>query len=339
MHYVSVIIPCRNEIRFIDALLKTLNSQDWPIDKVEWIIVDGVSDDGTREHLLKSLGNYPALKVLDNLAKYVPQALNMAILQAKGDVIVRMDAHSGYPVDYISRLVRALDEHNADNTGGVWITQPGANTTEAMAIALATSHPLGIGNASYRLGADRPKEVDTVPYGCFRRDVFTRFGMFDEDMIRNQDDELNARIVKGGGKILLLPDVFIEYHARETVMKMSSMFYQYGLFKPLVNLKVGSPATLRQFAPPILVLGSLLVITLLILGLLSWKLFGIMLALYLFPVFLVAIIISTRKGLNLLGWLCICFPAIHFSYGWGYLKGFLKFALIKNHNTGVNDNR
>jgi glycosyltransferase involved in cell wall biosynthesis len=329
MHYVSVIIPCRNEIRFIDALLKTLNSQDWPIDKVEWIIVDGVSDDGTREHLLKSLGNYPALKVLDNPAKYVPQALNMAILQAKGDVIVRMDAHSGYPVDYISRLVRALDEHNADNTGGVWITQPGANTTEAMAIALATSHPLGIGNASYRLGADRPKEVDTVPYGCFRRDVFTRFGMFDEDMIRNQDDELNARIVKGGGKILLLPDVFIEYHARETVMKMSSMFYQYGLFKPLVNLKVGSPATLRQFAPPILVLGSLLVITLLILGLLSWKLFGIMLALYFVSCFSCSYYNFYSKGFEFVGLVMYLFSGHSFQLWLGLFERIFKICFNK----------
>jgi glycosyltransferase involved in cell wall biosynthesis len=283
------------------------------------------------------------LKIIKNPAKYVPQALNLAIAESKGDVIVRMDAHSGYPNDYISRLVRALDQYEADNTGGVWKTLPGGESKEAKAIALATSHPLGIGNADYRLGVHEPTEVDTVPYGCFRRDVFDRFGLFDEHMIRNQDDEMNARIVMGGGKIILLPDLLIEYHARESISKMATMFYQYGLFKPLVNLKVGKPATLRQFAPPTLVVVAILGLTAFLIGFIPSTLMLVFMAFYLIPIVFVSANISAKNGWSLFIWLCLCFPIIHFSYGWGYLRGIGRFVFLGKHRTpgtrSVRDNR
>ncbi len=343
MHFVSIIIPCRNEIRFIDILIETLLNQDWPKDHIEWIVVDGASNDGTWERLEQLTHSNSTLKIIKNPAKYVPQALNLAIAESKGDVIVRMDAHSGYPNDYISRLVDALDQYKADNTGGVWKTLPGGVSNEAKAIALATSHPLGIGNADYRLGVNEPTEVDTVPYGCFRRDVFDRFGLFDEHMIRNQDDEMNARIVMGGGKIILLPDLFIDYHARESISKMATMFFQYGLFKPLVNLKVGKPATLRQFAPPALVIGAIVGFAAYFLGFISTTLFEVFMAFYLIPILFVSAKISAKNGWSLFIWLCLCFPVIHFSYGCGYLRGIGRFVFLRKHRSagiqGVRDNR
>jgi len=335
MTFVSVIIPCRNELRFIDALINTLKAQTWPLDKMEWIIADGESNDGTWERLQEWKKGQSNLTVLRNPHKFVPQALNSALNVAKGDIIVRMDAHSGYPKNYIECLVAGLLEYKADNVGGVWITKPGSDSNMALAIALATSHPLGIGNAGYRLGGILPMETDTVPYGCFRRDVFTRFGLYDVDMIRNQDDELNARIIKGGGKIVLLPDLKIDYYARPSIEKMSQMFYQYGLFKPLVNMKVGSPATWRQFAPPALFVASLLCFLALVLGMISVPTFILFVAIYLIPILAISIIIASQKGLKLFPFLLLCFPSIHFSYGYGYVMGLLKFGLLGLHKRDV----
>src|SRR6185369_50906 len=122
------------------------------------------------------------------------------------------------------------------------------------------SHPFGIGNARYRLGAKEPVEVDTVPYGCYKRSVFERIGLFDEHLIRNQDDEFNARLKKNGGKIFLIPSLKIDYFARPALAKLSKMYYQYGLFKPLVNLKIGTPSAGRQLVPPLFVLTFLLLL-------------------------------------------------------------------------------
>jgi glycosyltransferase involved in cell wall biosynthesis len=252
--FVSIIIPTYNEEHYIDALFSNLLNQDFPHDRWEIIVADGRSSDRTREKLEAWQRKCSFLHVIDNPHRYVPHALNAALGVAKGDVIVRLDAHSMYPRNYVRRLVDQLYALDADNVGGMWITTPANDSAEAMAVALATSHPLGIGNAAYRHGAKGPTRVDTVPYGCFRRSAFERFGTFDEELLRNQDDEFNGRIIKGGGSIWLIPDLKIHYFARPTLPKMRSMFYQYGFYKPLVNRKLGSAATLRQFAPPALVL-------------------------------------------------------------------------------------
>jgi glycosyltransferase involved in cell wall biosynthesis len=250
---VSVIVPVYNEEQFIGKFLDQLQSQDFP-GEWETILADGHSTDKSREIILERSKSDPRIVLIDNPNKFVPHALNAALKVAKGAIIVRMDAHSSYPQHYIRRLTEELERLQADNVGGVWNTLPGDETIEAQSIALATAHPLGIGNAHYRLGASGIHPVDTVPYGCFPRELFQRIGTFDTDLLRNQDDEFNGRILRNGGKIYLVSDVVIDYHARKSFEKMRAMFYQYGLFKPLVNIKLGAPATWRQFAPPALAL-------------------------------------------------------------------------------------
>ncbi len=329
--FVSILVPCYNEENFIGKVIDNLLRQDYPREKMEVLFVDGRSTDRTREIIQSCIAGHLLMRLIDNPAGVVPHALNEGIKISKGELIIRMDAHAVYPVNYISQLVYWQQKLNADNVGGMWITKPGADTKMARSIAAALSHPFGIGNARYRLGANEPVEVDTVPYGCYKRDVFNKIGLFDEQLIRNQDDEFNARLKKSGGKIVLIPTIRIDYFARSTASKLGKMYYQYGLFKPLVNIKLGYPSTARQLAPLMLIL-SLVVSGIGSLIFPSWQwLFFVVTGFYLLADFIFSVQLSwTRKGCSIL-YLLMIFPLIHFSYGWGYLKGILQFVLLKEH--------
>ncbi|MAX80976.1 MAG: hypothetical protein CL843_12490 [Crocinitomicaceae bacterium] len=323
---VSIIIPCRNEQPYIAKALDSVLNQDY-VGDLEIIVADGMSDDGTRVILDEYAAKYPQIHWVDNPEGVVPYALNRCIAKSKGDIIIRLDAHSIYPQDYISELTKYLSSLNADNVGGVWITKPANNSAEAIAIALATSHPLGVGNSEFRLENDTIKEVDTVPYGCYKREVFDKIGLFDTDLVRNQDDELNARLKKHGGKIFMIPSVKISYFARPNFKKMRKMFYHYGLYKPLVNVKIGAPTTIRQFIPPAFTLAQLLWLILALLGNFVWATVAFVLiwAPYLGIISLVSAKISGKeKTPGLFMKLVQTFPQIHLSYGWGYLLGFFK---------------
>ena len=323
---VSVIIPCRNEKGYITKTLLNVLEQDYPKDKLEIWVADGMSDDGTRDELEVLSSQHEQINWIDNPDQIVPPALNACINASKGEVIVRLDAHSLYPTDYISKLVYYLNELDADNTGGVWITEPANESSEAKAIALATSHPLGIGDSEFRLENEEIKEVETVPYGCYRRSVFDQVGLFDNDLTRNQDDEFNARLKQAGGKIYLIPSVKIRYFARPNLKKMRKMFYHYGLFKPLVNLKIGKPTTIRQFVPLFFVLANLFaVFTCLVSIKLGLLLFALIWIPYMILVFFISLKLEKHnKGKSVLLNLLITFPSIHLSYGCGYLLGFSK---------------
>jgi glycosyltransferase involved in cell wall biosynthesis len=333
---ISIIVPCYNEAGFIKKLLENIIEQDYPRKKSEVYIVDGMSTDGTREIIAGFISEYPFIHFLDNERRYVPFALNKGILASTGEVIVRLDAHSEYPHDYVSRLVTQLYRLNADNVGGAWITLPGDAKVKSLAIATAMASPFGVGNAHYRLTMNEIREVDTVPFGCFRREVFERTGLFDEDLIRNQDDTYNAKLKKNGGKIFLIPDIKIRYYARTSVTSTIKMFYQYGLFKPLGNRKTSRPATLRQLIPPGFVLFTILS---LISGL-FYKfalLAGIsVLALYLIIDLIFASSISVKNNRSaLLAYLPWLFFLIHISYGIGYLYGMIKFTILGQKKSSV----
>lgn len=318
---VSVVVPIREERSHIDGFLNSLEEQDYQHKEV--FLVDGMSTDGTRACISEFIKSRPQYHMLDNPDQVVPHALNKAIKESNGDIILRMDCHCEYPSDYISRLVTAQQELGAENVGGVWHTKPGAETAMAKAIVAATTSAFGIGNAAYRFSENadvEPRQVDTVPYGCYRREVFDRIGLFDEELVRNQDDEFNGRLIKDGGRIFLLPDLKIIYFARPTAAKLSRMFFEYGLFKPLVNRKLGSPATLRQFFPPGLLLFALLFVPFVLLlpkmlwaCLALWMLYG--------GAAVLAAWSATGQERQLFPTVLLLFPLIHFSYGWGYLKG------------------
>lgn len=229
-----------------------------------------------------------------------------------------------------------LNKYNVDNVGGIWITLPGSPNLIGKAIAFALSSPFGAGNAYYRIGTQKPKYVDTVPFGCYRREVFERIGFFDEDLVRNQDDEFNLRLIKNGGKILLAPDIVSYYYARDSLKKLWKMYFQYGYFKPLVAQKIGSILTWRQVIPVIFV-SSLIIsfVSSLIFKpflWLSFLIFSLYLAISLFFSFHIAI----KNDLRYLPLLLVVFFVLHASYGIGYLKGIWDFILFKKHRRKKN---
>lgn len=213
--FVSVIIPCRNERRYIARCLDSVLASDYPADRMEVLVADGMSTDGTREILA---GYLPRITVLDNLKKITPAALNLAIRNAAGDPILRMDAHALIPQTYISACVAASREHGVENTGGIIATLPQTPGLVGEAVVITLSHRFGVGNSAFRTGVKQPRVVDTVFGGCYRREVFQRIGLFNEDLPRSQDIEFNLRLKKAGGKTLLLPDIVSYYYARSEVL-------------------------------------------------------------------------------------------------------------------------
>lgn len=253
--FISIICPVYNEERYIAGCIDSVLASDWPRENMELLLVDGGSSDHTREIIADYIEKHPFVRLLDNPEKIVPTAMNIGIKAAKGGIIMRIDAHSVYPAGYVSTLARKKRELKADNTGTPIRTLPADNSVKSTSIAVTSSHPFGVGDSRFRTGSDTVREVDTVPFGCFDKALFDRIGMYDEEMILNEDDELNGRIIRNGGKILLIPDVVIDYTARPTIGKMAHMYWGYGLFKPLVNKKLGRAATWRQFVPPLFVAG------------------------------------------------------------------------------------
>ena len=246
---VTSVIPCRNEVRYIGQCLESLIRCDYPKDRLEVLVCDGMSDDGTREIVTGYAARHSFIRLVDNPERITPCAMNAGIRESRGDVIMPMGAHAVYSPSYISQLVTALDETGADNVGGVLVTLPANGRPLARALAIGLSHPFGVGNSYFRIGAAERRLVDTVPFGCYRRAVFDQIGVFDPELIRNQDDELNARLLKRGGRIMLIPEVVSYYYARASLGQVARMFYQYGYFKPLAAWKVGQIMTVRQLVP------------------------------------------------------------------------------------------
>lgn len=337
--FVSLIIPCYNEEKSIASLIGNILRFDYPRQRMEAFLVDGMSTDRTRELISEASAREPFIRLLVNEKRFVPFALNLGIEKARGEVIIRLDAHSEYPADYVSRLVRQLYLLNADNVGGVWETLPSGASAKAGAIASALSSAFGVGDSKYRLGAKEIMKVDTVPYGCFRKELFGRIGMFDEELLRNQDDEFNARIIQNGGSIYLIPDLLIRYYARPDARSLARMLYQYGYFKPLVNKKLKKPATLRQFVPPLFAL-------FLVAG---WvpSLFSVCflyayaggLSLYILLDLYFSFRNSVRGKLSWLAFLPWIFPLQHLSYGFGYLSGIVNFVFLNRTRKQISSSR
>jgi glycosyltransferase involved in cell wall biosynthesis len=327
---VSIVIPCRNEEEYIEGCLDSILASEYPKDRLEILVADGRSTDRTRELLIRYCAGHPSVILLDNPVGTTPAGLNTAIRAASGDIVIRMDAHVLYPSDYIKRLVRGLHETGADNVGGVLETVPAEDTPVARAIAVGMSHRFGVGNAHFRIGSTERRQVDTVPYGCFRRETFARVGLFDEELIRNQDDEFNFRLITRGGRVLLLPDVFCRYFARRSLSQLSLMYYQYGYFKPLVARKIGRIMTVRQVVPALLIAG-LLTLALLSLWLPTARsvLASTLLA-YVFLVSVSALSAIRRHGLSCAAVLFAVFPILHFSYGIGFLLGVRDHLLARS---------
>ena len=338
VHTVSIICPVYNEEKFIDRCILSIVAQDYPKDSLEVLFIDGRSTDKTRAIIEKYTKEYSYIRLLDNPQQVVPYALNKGVEASKGEVVMRIDGHCVYPSNYVSELVHYLYELEADNVGGVWNTQPAKETAICQAIALASSHPFGVGGSMHKIGASEIMETDTVPFGCYKREVFEKAGLFDTELVRNQDDEFNGRLLNKGGKIFLIPQVIINYTARDSLKKMRHMYYQYGLYKPLVNKKLGSPATTRQFFPLLFLLGLVVGGLLSLFSLWIRYVYVAVLLLYLLVGLVVGAMgaIRTHKPVItlLMPWV---FFNIHVSYGYGYLKGI--FKVMSGKTIHVESNR
>ena len=321
MPRVTIIVPCRNEARYIGPCLDSILATAYPVDRLEILVVDGLSTDTTRQIVAEYAEKHPIVRLLDNPERVVPTALNIGIQAASGEIVARMDAHVVYPPEYLPRLVLGLKEHGVDNIGGCMVTLPADGTATAQAIAIALSHPFGVGNARFRIGARKAQLVDTVPFGCYPRDVFNRIGTFDEEMVRNQDDEFNNRLIRRGGRVMLLPDVVCYYYARGSYAKLGRMFFQYGAFKPLAARKAGRIMTLRQLIPAAFVtaLGASLV------GALFWP-WAAYAAAAIAGSYTLGILACCARVAHTHGFRCAVaiagvFPVLHTSYGLGFLRG------------------
>jgi hypothetical protein len=321
--FVSVIVPCRNEARHVVACLDSLRA-GYPADRLEVLVADGRSDDGTREIVEAYARRVPGVRLIDNPRRIVPAGLNLALAEARGEIIVRADAHCRFPAGYVAGLVGWLVRSGADNVGAACRTRAAGPSAVAQAIALALAHPFGVGGARFRLGTRVARRVDTVPFGCFRREVFARVGTFDEELVRDQDDEFNHRLLRSGGAVLLVPGLEVEYEVRASWRQAARMYWQYGLFKPLVVRKTGRVMTLRQLVPPVfvVVLGAALA------GAAWWpaaaRLAAAVGGAYGALALAAAAHAGVRHGPRCVAALAVTFPVLHLSYGAGYVAGALR---------------
>lgn len=250
---VSVIVPIRNEERLIAACLHSVLDQTYSAEKYEILVVDGRSSDRSREIVEELQRKYGNVRCLDNPAGIAPAAMNIGIRNAAGEFIVRADGHTLYPSDYIENCVKYLQETGADNVGGPCRTVPSDDTFGAKIVAAILTNPFGVGDSRFRTGRFEGF-VDTVPFGAFRRELFDRVGMYDEKLVRNQDNELNARIRSAGGKIYQTPALTTEYHPVGNVAALLQQTYktsQWHIFSVRQNV---SAMGLRHFVPAAFVL-------------------------------------------------------------------------------------
>ena len=330
----SVIVPCLNEEKTIEQLLQAIYTQTFSLSELEVIIADGLSTDHTRSVINDFQASHPdlSIRIIDNERRVIPSGLNRAIEAAQGQFIIRMDAHSIPEQDYIARCIYCLESGHGDNVGGVWKIKPGKSTWMARAIALAASHPLGAGDALYRIGG-AAQEVDTVPFGAFRRDFAIQLGMFNESLLTNEDYEFNVRVRQAGGKVWMDPSIQSVYFARSTLKELSRQYGRYGYWKAQMLRKYPKTLRWRQLIPPVFVL-TLVILALLSFGwhLARWLL-AIIVLLYALVLFLLGIQMSFKhKDISLIIGVPMSIATIHFSWGTALLWGMLAKPRDQEHN-------
>ena len=323
---VSIIVPCYNEEKRIRFLLDAVFAQTYPRALLEVTIADGHSSDHTRAVISAFQAEHPDLQIrlVDTVSGNIPAALNCAMTASTGEIIVRLDGHSAPGPDYIEKSVAALEAGKGDNVGGVWEIRPGAETWIAKSIAVAASHPLGVGDALYR-HAKEPASVDTVPFGAWRRTLLDKVGGYDESLLTNEDYEFNARIRQSGGKIWLDPSISSIYFARSTFGALARQYFRYGFWK--VKMLRHYPGTLRwrQALPPVFV-ASLIGCAILAW---FWPLFRWLATLELLVYFGILGLVSLQLGFKrkeffLVFGLPLAIAVMHVTWGGGFLWSIFK---------------
>jgi succinoglycan biosynthesis protein ExoA len=324
----SIIVPCRNERKHIETFLASVLAQKPPPQtELEMLIADGHSTDGTREILQEYAARYPWIQVLDNPERVVSTGLNRAITRASGDVIIRMDVHARYADDYVAQCVSVLSETGADNVGGPAQTRSRGYIQEAISAAYHSSFACG-GARFHDVSYEGP--VDTVTFGCWRKQTFDKIGLFDEELIRNQDDELNFRLLRLGGRIFQSPRIRCWYEPRSSLRALFSQYRQYGYWKVRVIEKHGAPASLRHLIPAIFVAST----AFMLLGSLFSKTAVLPLAAitgaYAMANFVASIWTCRWKRGRLIPVMPVVLATYHLSYGIGFLMGVLNSVVRRD---------
>ena len=327
---LSVICPIYNEEEYVARCLDSIRGQDYPQDDLEVLFVDGMSTDRTREIIRAYQAQCPYVRIIDNPERYVSWAMNRGIDASRGEVIIRIDAHTSYEPNYFSALVRRLYELDATDVGTVCRTDVLHKTPKTLAIREVLCNRFGVGNSVFRTGVNEVKEVDTVPFGCWKRETFERYGRYDVRLVRNQDIELNKRVIRGGGKIFIIPDTFCTYYARETYAALAENNFANGKWNLLTVWITGKLTSLspRHFVPLVFVM-SLLVPA--IAGIFwrpaLWVGLASLLA-YLLLLGFISARLAREKKLSFVR-LLQSFCVLHFAYGCGSLIGLLSLPFVK----------
>jgi glycosyltransferase involved in cell wall biosynthesis len=326
MPRVSLIIPCYNEEIRITRLLQCLVDQTYPLEDMEVILADGMSTDRTRALIetFQKQHPLPKINIIDNPQRTIPAALNLAIKASSGKLIVRMDAHTLPAKDYVVLSVQAFDEGKGQDVGGVIDIAPGSDTWIGKAIAVATRHPLGVGDAKYRW-AKTAGYADTVAFGTYARKTFDEIGFYDESLLVNEDYELNSRLRAAGGRIWIDPAIRATYYSRPDLSSLASQYFIYGFYK--YRMLKRHPGTLRwrQALPPLFVLGILM----LLLFAAFWHIAAILLLIVVAFYLLVLVagslpeVFKQRMPLLLLG-IPLAIMTMHFLWGCGFWWSIIK---------------
>ncbi len=325
---ITIIIPCRNEEKFIRDCLDSVINNDYPKDKMEVFVVDGKSSDKTPEITKEYSLKYNYIHLITNDKKTVPNAMNLGIEASSGEYIIRLDAHSEYPENYFSELISWSKKLKADNIGALWKTEVKIKSPKANAIKKVLSTKLGVGNSYFRIGSNKVQEVDTVPFGCFKRDVFDKIGLFDHRLTRNQDIELNKRIKRSKGKIYLLSDLHATYYARETYWEIAKNNFSTGMWNVLTVFvtKYFNSLSFRHFVPFIFILSLILPLIFMF-----WISISGIISLISLLSYFIAIIFQSAKlkdDSTSFAYILIAFITLHFSYGLGSLLGLFRLNFL-----------
>jgi succinoglycan biosynthesis protein ExoA len=323
---VSIVIPCRNERDQIEATIRSILAQESPVGGFEVIVADGMSDDGTREILQELADEDPRLRIIDNPGRIVSTGLNAAIRSSRGGIIMRMDAHTSYARDYIRQCVEVLRETGSDNVGGPWVAR--GDGLIGGAIAAAFQSGFACGGAT---GHDPAYEgaVDLVYLGCWRREICDRIGLFDEELVRNQDDEFNFRLKLAGAKIWQTPRIKSWYKPRASLRSLFKQYMQYGYWKVRIIQKHKIPASPRHLAPGTFVFLMLILPPISLYW--SFAMWFWLAAAGIYATCALAASCSTaaRHGWRFLPVLPFVFACYHFGYGLGFLHGVLDLVILR----------
>lgn len=321
---VSIVMPVYNESKYILRSLRAIIRQTYDLSRMEIIVADGNSSDGTRAAIEQFATTSPVpIALVKNEKKIAPVGLNRAISIAEGEIVIRIDGHCEIDVNYVSNCVKRLVDGTLDAVGGP--IQTIGETFTARAIALAMSSPFGVGGSAFRTVHDRELLVDTVAFPGYRRETLKRIGPFNEELVRNQDDELNYRLRKTGGRILLSPEIRSKYFSRSTFRSVWLQYYQYGFWKVRVFQLHPAQMSWRQFVPPLFVVCIVSIALISLFSVPALMLLGGTLGLYFCSATFAAARAVGPLNIKMVPLVVLSFLILHFSYGVGFLKGLIVF--------------